>query len=223
MPNSSVILVFIASLLGWKPAEEDRELYTPEDLVKEFTLERIGASARRFDFKKVQWLNGQHIRRLTPDDLCERAVPILEKAGFDVASCSREWLTQVVALCQEKIGTLNDIIQFVDFFFVEPTEYEEKAVDKQWRKDGALEKMLAIRQTLELVEPWTHDALKAAYETLAEEEGVGLGQFIHPTRLALTGKSVGPGLFELAEVMGKETALARMDKAVAYVRSLGDE
>jgi len=210
-------LVNYLALQGWAPAD-GRELFTSPELIKAFTLDRISSSPSRFDLKKAQWINGQHIRMLPVEELRERIVPILAEAGFDIASRTTEWLTRMTAICQEKIKTLNEIVVQTDFFFAEPGEYEEKAVRKHWAKDGALDKMNMIRDTLAAVSDWTVDALHKRYETLAEEAGVGIGQFIHPTRLALTGKSVGPGLFELAELLGKETCMLRIDRAIEYIK-----
>jgi len=212
-------LINYLALLGWTPAD-GRELLTPSELIEAFTLERIGSSPSRFDLKKAQWLNGQHIRMLPVEDLRDRVVPIIAAAGFDVASRPIEWLTHITAICQEKIKTLNEIVAYTDFFFVEPAAYEEKAVRKQWGKDDALDIMNTIRATIEGIPDWTVDAVRARYEALAEEAAVPVGNFIHPTRLALTGKSVGPGLFELAGLLGKETCVARTDRAIEYIKGL---
>ena len=210
------------ALLGWSPGD-DREVFTPEELIREFSIERMSLSAGRFDLKKIQWLNGQHIRKLPVEDLRDRLVPILEEAALDVASKSPEWLESMAAICQEKIATLNDIVAFADFFFVEPSGYDEKGVRKQWTKPDSLERMTAIREAMEGVGEWTAEALHAAYGDLSGRTGHGLGKLVHPTRLALTGKSVGPGLFELAALLGKETCLARMDKGIGYVRALKEK
>ncbi|MFP4173218.1 MAG: glutamate--tRNA ligase [Candidatus Hydrogenedentota bacterium] len=207
-------------LLGWTPGD-DRELFTKEELIECFDVRRLGQSAARFDMKKVQWLNGQHIRRLSVEELEERVLPILRGAGFDVDSKPAEWLWQMTHICQEKIKTLNEIVPYTDFFFHEITEYEEKAVRKQWEKEDAPARMRRIRQAFEETEPWTLNNLKAAFERMAAEAGENQGAFIHPTRLALTGKSIGPGLFELAQLLGKEVCLARMDQAIEYVNQLG--
>jgi glutamyl-tRNA synthetase len=212
-------LINYLALLGWTPAD-GRELLTRQDLVEVFDLDRCGSSPSRFDLKKVQWLNGQHIRMLTPEQLRDRVLPLLRAAGFGVDSETPEWLTHMAFVCQEKIKTLNDIVPYTDFFFVEPAEYEEKAVKKQWMNPDAVPMLRMLRDTLAGVPEWTHDAIKARYEALVGETGRQIGQLIHPTRLALTGKSVGPGLFELTELLGKETSLARMDRAIEYVKKL---
>jgi len=207
------------ALLGWTPADGS-ELLTREQLVNAFTLDRVGASASRFDLKKVQWLNGQHIRMLSPEDLRDRVTPILRDAGFDVDSKSLEWLTRMTVICQEKIKTINEITAYTDFFFSEPTEYEEKAARKQWEGEGVSDRMKAILGVVRGVSEWTHDALKAAFEQLAAQSGATIGQLVHPTRLALTGKSVGPGLFELAELLGRETCIVRIERAIEYIKKL---
>ncbi len=214
-------LINYVALLGWTPEEEGRELFARDELIEAFALKRLSRSAAKFDRKKLDWLNGQHIRRLSVESLRDRVVPVLRGEGFDVDAKPQEWLTQMTAICQAKLGTLKDIVHQTDFFFREPVEYDEKAVGKHWEKEGALERMEACRAVLAELEPWTHDALKQAYEELAADAGRGLGQFVHPTRLALTGKSVGPGLFELALLLGKETCVQRMDRAIEFVKTRG--
>jgi len=212
-------LINYLALLGWTPAD-GRELLTRAELVEAFTLDRVGASPSRFDLKKVQWLNGQHLRMLTVEQLRDRVLPILNAAGFDTASKPIEWLTQMTAICQEKIKTLNEIVPYTDFFFTEPETYEEKAVRKQWENPGALDRMQAISAAMESVGDWNHETLHKAFEVLVEQSGKGIGEFVHPTRLALTGKSVGPGLFELAELLGRETAIARIQRAITVIQDI---
>jgi len=213
-------IVNYVALLGWTPAEEGRELFTRDELIESFDIKRLGASAAKFDRKKLDWLNGQHIRMMNLDDLRDRLIPILDEAGFDTASKSVEWLTRMAEICQEKIPTLNHIVPYTDFFFVAPAEYEDKAVRKHWEKENALATMEAIYNVIDNVEPWSHGALKHEFEALAQNAGTGLGKLVHPTRLALTGKSVGPGLFELAELLGREACKRRVEKSIAYIKTL---
>lgn len=213
-------LINYVALLGWTPEEENRELFTRSELVDAFTIKRLGKSAAKFDRKKLDWLNGQHLRMLPLDNFRDRILPVIESAGLDTSSKADAWLTKMASIVQEKIPTLNAVVEQVDFFFVEPDEYEEKGVKKQFMKEGALDKLEAIRQVFTDVESFEHEALHTAFQTLAEQSGVGLGQFIHPTRLALTGKTVGPGLFELAELLGHQACLQRVDKAINFVKAL---
>ncbi len=213
-------LINYLALLGWTPSD-GRELLSLDELAEQFSIERLSASPSRFDLKKAQWLNGQHMRMLSVEALRDRVLPVLDKAGFDTSGKSSEWLTRMAAICQEKLRTLNDIVPYTDFFFVEPVAYEEKPARKLWSGADALDVMRTIRDTMLALEVWSADALKQRYEEVAESTGQGVGHYIHPTRLALTGKSVGPGLYELAELLGKETCVARIDRAIVYIEQLG--
>lgn len=212
-------LINCLALLGWAPSD-GREVLTRDELLQLFSIDRLSASASRFDIKKAQWLNGQHMRLMSVESLRDRVVPILEKAGFDVASKSSEWLTQMTAICQEKLKSVNEIVEYTDFFFVAPAQYEEKAVKKQWHGADAVNRMARLRDAIASLEPWTIDAFKEKFEALAAESSEATGKYIHPTRLALTGKSVGPGLFELALLLGRDECVARMDRAIEYVKNL---
>ncbi len=210
-------LINYVVLLGWT-AGDDKEVYSREELVKAFSLERLGQSAAKFDLKKLQWMNGQHIRKLSVDELRDRVVPILQKNGFDTGTKDPAWLTRMAAICQDKLVTLNDIVKNTDFFFAEPTHYEEKAVQKQWKDAESVARLEAIRSALAGAATWTTEALHADFEKLGDAQG-GMGKVVHPLRLALTGKSVGPGLFELADLLGKDACLRRVDRAIEFVRS----
>ncbi len=214
-------LINYIALLGWTSEEANREFFTLDELKGLFTIERLSKSPARFDRKKLDWLNGQHIRRLSQEELRDRVVPILQKNGLDTGIKSEEWLTRMAGICQEKLPTLNHIVEYADFFFQDIAEYDAKSVLKLWKTDGAIERMRNIQQAMAAIEVWNHDTLKAAFEALTAASGEGLGKFVHPTRLALTGKPVGPGLFELTELLGKEESLARIAKAISYIESLG--
>jgi len=213
-------LINYVALLGWTPAEENRELFSIEELQVAFAPERWSKSAARFDRKKLDWLNGQHIRALAPPVLQQRLVAILAAAGFDTAQKDDAWFATLTEICQEKLATLNQIVELSDFFFREITDYEEKPVKKLWTTDDAAPLMTQMIACMEGVDTWNRDSLKDAYHALGEEIGVGLGKLVHPTRLALTGKSVGPGLFELAELLGKETCIARMRQGLEHIATL---
>ncbi|MBX3178438.1 MAG: glutamate--tRNA ligase [Candidatus Hydrogenedentes bacterium] len=213
-------LINYVALLGWTPAEENRELFTIAELTDAFDPARWSKSAARFDRKKLDWLNGQHIRALPLPVLKERLVAVLTAAGFEVAVRDDAWLLSLAEITREKLATLNQIVEQADFFFQEIAEYEEKPVKKLWQVDGAADLMDQLIACMEGVTGWDREALKAAYHDLAEASGAGLGKLVHPTRLALTGKSIGPGLFELAELLGREACIARLRQARAYIETI---
>ncbi|MFP6615833.1 MAG: glutamate--tRNA ligase, partial [Candidatus Hydrogenedentota bacterium] len=136
-------MINYVALMGWSPGD-DTEVFTRDELLKVFSIERLGKSAAKFDIKRLQWINGQQMRMLAVEDLRDRVMPILKEAGLDTSGKSEEWLTRMAGICQEKLKTLNEIVMYTDFFFADVGEYDEKGVKKQWRKDGALEKMDAI-------------------------------------------------------------------------------
>ena len=212
-------MINYVALMGWSPGD-DEEIFTREGLLEAFSVDRLGKSAAKFDLKRLQWINGQHMRKLPVEELRDRVLPLLTAANIDYSEKSDAWLAQMTAICQEKLKTLNEIVMYTDFFFRDVTEYDEKGVKKQWRKDGALEKMASILAVFEADASGSSRSLHDAYEKMSEESGLGLGQYIHPTRLALTGKSIGPGLFELAELLGKDECLKRIHAAIVYLKAL---
>ncbi len=209
-------------LLGWSPEEENREFFTLSELAEHFSIERLSKSAARFDRKKLDWLNGQHIRNLSIEVLCEHCVRILEKNGFDTQSKPPEWLTNLAAICQEKLPTLNRITELADFFFREVEGYEEKGEKKLFAKPESVLWLETAAEAMQSEPTWERAALHTAFEKKVEATGLGLGNLVNPSRLALTGKTVGPGFFELSELLGRETCLARMTKAIAHAKDLGE-
>ena len=205
------------ALLGWTSEEEGREFFSLEDLKHLFSLKRLTKSPARFDRKKLDWLNGQHIRMLTPAGLCERVLPIMRAHGLDVDSRSREWLTALVAICQEKIPTLNHIVPFTDFFFRDVENYDAKGAQKYFQQPDSRLWLQTILACMETVDDWGHDALKASFEQAAETANIKIGALVNTTRLALTGKTVGPGLYELAELLGREQGIVRIKRAMSHI------
>ncbi|HNZ47680.1 MAG TPA: glutamate--tRNA ligase [Candidatus Hydrogenedentes bacterium] len=210
------------SLLGWTSEEEGREFYTLDELKQLFTLKRLTKSPARFDRKKLDWLNGQHIRMLSPDALCDRVLPILREQGFPVDERSRDWLVEMAAICQEKIPTLNHIIPYTDFFFAAPTAYDEKGDRKFFRQDTSLQALEAALECMRQADEWTVTALKESYEAAAEQKELKIGALVNGTRLALTGKTVGPGLYELVKLLGREESVQRMEAALNYIKTSGE-
>ena len=191
-------LVNYLALLGW--SYDDRtEIMTREELVERFTLERVGASAATFDYRKLEWLNGAYLRGLPPDEYADALLAYLREQGY-------EWEEQLVRraapLVQEKIATLGEFPRFAGFLFarVEP--------DPEMLGDGAV--LPAAAAALAEVEPFEAKGIESALRGLAERLGLKPREAFQPIRLALTGSSVSPGLFESLELLGKEESLARI-------------
>ena len=194
-------LVNYLALLGW--SYDDRtEIMTREELVERFTLERVGASAATFDYRKLEWLNGAYLRALPPDEYADALLAYLREQGY-------EWEEQLVRraapLVQEKIATLGEFPRFAGFLFarVEP--------DPEMLGDGAV--LPAAAAALAEVEPFEAKGIESALRGLAERLGLKPREAFQPIRLALTGSSGSPGLFESLELLGKARALARLSAA----------
>lgn len=199
-------IVNFVAFLGWNPGDE-RELFTLEDLIRDFSLERVGKSGAVFNVEKLNWLNQQHLRLKPDEELARLARPVLEQAGL--TGIDQGYLISVVKLMKERITLLPDFADFAGYFFRDPVAFDEKGVKKYWNDESA-QAMSTLADRLETVPSFTHQAIEEVLRALAEERNVSAGKLIHPARLALSGKVVGPGLFEMMELLGKETVVRRL-------------
>ncbi|HEU4754434.1 MAG TPA: glutamate--tRNA ligase, partial [Armatimonadota bacterium] len=202
---------FIA-LLGWSPGG-DLEIMDRDELLRRFSIDGINASPSVFDLEKLNWMNGVYIRGLSPDELTERALPFLQKAGLVSAepdSADRAYVTEVLKLEQERLKTLAEAPHATDFFFRDVPDYDESAVAKRLRTPQAGPALDAVIRRLEALPEWSVEQIEGAVRNAVEELGVKGGEVIHPTRVAATGRTVGPGLFETLCVLGRERTLNRM-------------
>jgi glutamyl-tRNA synthetase len=210
-------LVNFIALLGWSPGD-DRELLTREEMISVFSLEGIGRSGAVFDLEKLNWMNGVYLRQLPPERLVELARPFLEKAGMGGAAFDEEYVAKALLLEQERAKTLAELPGLTRFFFEEPGSYDEKGERKWFRREGAAALLAGLRQALAGLATFEPADLEAALRGLGEELGLGAGPVIHTTRLAVTGRTAGPGLFEVLAVLGKERVLKRLERAEGHVR-----
>ena len=191
-------LVNFLALLGW--SYDDRTtVMSRDELVERFTLDRVGASPAVFDFKKLEWLNGVYLRALPPEEYADRLVTYLRERGYD---WDERLVRKAAPLVQEKISALGEFPQFAGFLFARP----EPQVS-----DGTV--LAAAAETLAQVEPFDAERIEAALRSLAERLGLKPREAFQPIRLAVTGSTVSPGLFESLELLGKEETLARVAAA----------
>ncbi|HET6566802.1 MAG TPA: glutamate--tRNA ligase [Rhodothermales bacterium] len=202
------LLNFLA-FLGWNPGTE-QEVFTLEELVPAFSIERVGSSGVQFNLDKLRWYNQQFIRRLSPQELADRARPFLHANGFHP---DEDYLVRVAALMQERLVLVGDLAKSGSYFFEDPETYDPEGVKKRW-KENSDDLLSAYADRLAELEPFDAPRAEEALRSLSEEKGVGGGKIIHPVRLALSGVTVGPGLFEMMEVLGKETCLRRIRRAI---------
>lgn len=199
-------------LLGWNPGD-NRELFTLEELVKEFSLEKVHKGGAVFNPKRLDWINGAYIRKKSLRELAELSKPYLKPAGFDV---ELPFVEKVVALYQERLKKLSEIAEFADFFFKDKLEYSKDML--RWKKyteedaKNALEQCKTIAESIQESE-WTKEKLEELF--LKEAETIGdRGYLLWPLRVALSGKEASAGPFEIASVLGKEKTVERIQAAI---------
>lgn len=202
------LLNFLA-LLGWNPGTE-KELFSLEELVDAFSLDRVGASGVQFDLDKLRWVNEHYVRDRSIDELVDRVRPVAEEEGYDVTD---ERLREICSLVQERVQVVPEVITDNRYFFEDPEEYEEEGVEKRWKANSA-DLLVKYADRLESLETFSVDEVETALRALAEEEDVGAGAIIHPVRLAVSGRSYGPGVFGLMVAVGQEACIRRMRTAV---------
>jgi nondiscriminating glutamyl-tRNA synthetase len=211
-------LVNYLALLGWNEGTE-RELYTLDELVAAFSTERISNTAAVFDYDKCRHISGEHLRMLSPGERARRALPHLRGAGAvspTLVEDGEGWdrLVEIIARIGDRAKLLSDYAFYVRPFYLAPEAYDETAVKKVLGKEGAAALLTEAKGLFERTD-LEHDALEAAFRAKAEELGVGLGKLIQPVRVALTGGTVGIGLFETVVLLGLEETLARIDACLA--------
>ncbi len=197
------------SLLGWG-TDDDTTIMSTEDLVKRFRVEDVGKSAAIFDEKKLRWLNGRFMRELSPQDY---AAAVAKHLGRE----PDERLRAACAIAQEKAQTLEEVWGLIRFLFEPPVE-DEKAWGKVM-KDGALPALEAAHRALSEAPAFDLSAVEAALSPIPDQLGTKPGKVYQPIRVAITGTSVSPGIFESLAVLGREESLARIDAAATRLRS----
>ncbi len=205
-------LVNFLALLGWNPGD-DREIFSLEDLIKEFGLERVGSSNAVFDFKKLLWMNGKYMSSLSLQRILEALEPYLPDKEW---SRNPEFAARV-DLMRTRATTLVELILMLEPYYNEDFSYDAKALDKA-RKEAGLKSLLEdFTGILTNLSEWQIALLEDQLRSFAEQRGIKPSVLIHPIRLAVSGKTSGPGLFELLLSMGQENTVRRLQR---FIRSL---
>jgi glutamyl-tRNA synthetase len=214
-------IVNYIALLGWTPPDATQEFMTLEEMIELFDLSRVSSTAAVYDVQKLTWMNGQYIKRLDPEDLMERVIPFVEAAGLATRQeleARKDWFRQAVITMQERAKTLEELAHYMAFYFKPPETYDEKGVNKHFAKPGVAGLLEKCVEVLSRMPEWTIEACDQAYTELAEKEGVSRGKLIHPTRLALSGITFGPGLFDIMFVLGKDETVSRLKAAIKFIK-----
>ncbi|MFH1258346.1 MAG: glutamate--tRNA ligase [Elusimicrobiota bacterium] len=210
-------LVNYLALLGWS-TEDSRQLFTVEELIAKFSLEQCSKSAAIFDPKKLHWMNGEYVRKMPLGKLVNSAEHWLKKTDW-FAGLNRpeadESIKKAVALEHEKVKLLSDVPALIDFFFKENMEYDQKALDKVFGKNqNALKILREISGWLQVEENFTAVNLESLVRRFAEEKNIKTGEIFHPLRVAVSGRTTGPSLFTMLELLGKEKIAQRIEQTL---------
>ena len=200
------------ALLGWSPGG-DREMFDKGDLIERFSLGGISGGNAVFNPEKLDWFNQQHIQRLPADEIARRVEPLMREHGVwrdAFAGDERAWLLSLIELLKPRAKRLHDFATETPYLFSDAITPDEAAVAKHLPNEESRDVLRALADHLETVEPFERTSLEQAARSFAEQRGVKFGQIVHPARVAITGRSVSPGLFELIELLGRARALKRL-------------
>lgn len=212
-------MVNYLALLGWG-YDDSQTLFSREELIEKFSLERVSKNPAVFDFQKLQWMNGVYIRELSLDEFYCHALPYLQKAGLvpaEPSEAQQQVIKAVLKELQARVKLLGDVVEMSRYFFTDDFPYNEDAARKILGKAEAEEVLEYLRDALAEVGAFTQEQLEPVFKSAMEKFDLKLGKVIQPLRVALTGTNVSPGIYEVLEIVGQERTLARIDRALAWI------
>ncbi len=209
------------ALLGWSP-KDNREILSTDQMIELFTLEGVNPSNPIFDQEKLEWMNGEYIRASDNEKLLELVIPFLIREKLisqEMVTEKRERLLKFVSLFKERAKTLREFAEKGKYFFEFDYQYEQKAAKKHFSSPESADRLRAYVDRLSGLDSFEKAQIEQALRSLADEMGIKPSVLIHPVRLATTGTSAGPPLFDLLELLGKEEVIKRIKKAVEFIQT----
>ena len=205
-------VVNFLALLGWNPGTE-QELFSLDELVKTFSLDRVNKSGARFDPEKTKWYNQHYLQETANAELAASFLPIVKEHTTDEDKINLEYVTKVVSLIKERAVFVSDFWDLSDYFFVAPTEYNAKAAKKQWKEDTAVI-MNELISVIDSIEDFSSENSEAVVKAWIGEKELSFGKVMPPLRLFLVGDMKGPHIFDIMAMVGKEESIARIKTAL---------
>ena len=206
-------VVNFLALLGWNPGTE-QELFSLEELVEAFDISKCSKSGAKFDYQKGIWFNHEYILRKSNEEIADLFAPIVANNGVDE---SMERIRTVVSLMKDRVSFVRELWDLCSFFFLPPTEYDEKTVRKRWKEYSA-QQMTELAEVLEGIDDFSIEGQEPVVMTWVEDKGYKLGDVMNAFRLALVGIGKGPGMFDISAFLGKEETLRRLRRAVEVLK-----
>jgi len=208
-------LVNYLALLGWSPGE-NIDVFPWQEMPSRFSLDDVSRSAAIYDLKKLAWMNGYYVGAASLDRIVNMLEPAARPKGW-LRHDNIDYFNKVIDLVRSRARTVNEILDLAQYFFEDPTEYDKKGREKFFRPVGSQEKLAAVLEAVSQVHSFTAPQLEDAIRIKADELGLKAAELIHPARLALTGRTTTPGLFEIMELLGCQVSKARICKAMDYI------
>ena len=207
-------LVNFLALLGWNPGVE-QELFSVKELIALFDLEKVNKAGAHFDIEKIKWFNHQYLQKIPVATLVEDFAPIVAEKGVKI---SKDKLTEIVSLIRERATFLTDLWDLAHFFFEAPTQYDAKALKKQW-KDNSAEIVTQLITVIENLTDLTAHHIEAQIKDFIGQQNLGLGQVMPLIRLALVGEMKGPDVFSIIAILGREETAGRLLHLAQYPKA----
>ncbi|HHV43278.1 MAG TPA: glutamate--tRNA ligase [Firmicutes bacterium] len=210
------------ALLGWA-YDDHTELFTREELIAKFTLDKVSKNPAVFDNKKLLWMNGVYLRDLPLEDLVKRGVPWMQRAGYlpeELDDKLRDKVSKVFAAVQTRVRTLEELVNASYYFFTDAPQYDQSMVQKFLVKEYVPDMLKQLLERLLPLEPFTEETIEKVFVSLQQELDIGLGKLIQPVRVAVTGTNVSPGMYEVLALLGKAKTCERIRHAYQMSKEL---
>ncbi|MGI6341878.1 MAG: glutamate--tRNA ligase [Bacteroidales bacterium] len=205
-------VINMLALLGWNPGTE-QEIFSLEELIEIFSIDRISKSGAQFDPAKAKWFNHNHLVLLPPEKLAELLDPFLKESNIDATP---EYVRNVCELIADRLTLIPDLWEQSKFFFVEPEEFNQKAIKKHWKSDTNTLLNLYV-DVLNNVDKFDKDNLHEITKKFVEENNIGFGQIMNPLRILIVGDSFGPGMMDIMQAIGKQAVISRIKKGLEKI------
>lgn len=209
-------LINFVALLGWN-AGDDKEFYYMNELIEKFSLERVNKSGAVFDINKLNWLNAEHLRKKSNEEILIMLKEHIQKTEYADKSLDDNFLLSIIEAMKERVSFIHEFVDNCKYFYEPPKEYEQKAIEKNWKPETP-QQLQKLRDSFTLLGNPTKEDYENALTKVAAKLNVGKGKLIHPLRLSVSGQSTGPGIFDLLFILGKDEVIKRIDKAINSIK-----
>lgn len=206
-------VVNFLALLGWNPGN-DQEVMSMDDLIRAFNLSHCSKSGAKFDYEKGKWFNHQYVQKKDNKEIAALFEPVLASHGVEA---DPSYVEKVVAMMKDRVNFVKELWDVCAFFFVAPTEYDEKTRKKRWKEDSAVQ-LAELVEVLRAREPFDIAGTEEEVKAWIEQKGYHLGNIMNATRLALVGEGKGPHIFDITEALGKEESIRRIERAIEILK-----